>query len=225
MTTSSRNPSAAEIEAWIGPARMAPFVVATIGDEGAALALYVWNARLAGDLIEMIHHVEVLVRNAVHRQLRAAQPAGGLRSWLIDPAVLRAAEVSVVEAAIGRIGRLRRPVTEDRVLAGLPLSFWARLVGTSYSDLWVATLHRAFPAGSGSRRDAAGQLNRISQLRNDIAHHKSLLHVAAADRHDDLLRLAGAVDPAAAAWIGGISRVPATLASAPPANRPSVQSR
>jgi hypothetical protein len=215
VITSADTPSPDQLDAWVTSARLSPFRAATGDDDDDAIALYVWNARIAGACIEVIHHVEVLVRNAFHRQLTAGQPAAGLRSWLIDPDVLRAAELSAVEAAVGRVRRLRKPVTEDRVVASLPLSFWARLVGTAYSELWVSTLHRALPHGSGSRRDVAGQANRVAQLRNDIAHHKALLHVPLAERHRDLLALAAAVDPAASTWIGGISQVDALLARSP----------
>ncbi|HXE46012.1 MAG TPA: hypothetical protein VN635_12550 [Conexibacter sp.] len=53
-------------------------------------------------------------------------------------------------------------------------------------------------------------------MRNDIAHHHSLLDVPVEARYRDLLDLAAAVDPAAAAWIEGISRVADVLAEAPP---------
>lgn len=165
--------------------------------------------------METIHHVEVLVHNAIDRQLATSRPAGNLRRWLTDPDVLNAGELRAVEDAITRLRRLGRPVTTHRVVAGLPLSFWARLIGSRYDELWKASLHRAFSHGSGSRRDVAGQLNRISHLRNEIAHHKSLLDVPVADRYRDLLDLAAAIDPAAAAWIGALSRVGAVLAEAP----------
>lgn len=216
MTVYTKELSSAEIERWITPARLAPYLDATgVDDRELAASLYVWNARLASACMEAIHHGEVLIRNAIDRQLDAAQPSDGLRHWLVDPDVLMPGERQAVEGAIARLRRLGKPVTTHRVVAGLPLSFWARLVGARYHELWKALLHRAFPHGSGTRRDVAGPLNRLSQLRNDIAHHHSLLDVPVAERHRDLLDLAAAIDPAAAAWIGGMSRVPGLLAEAP----------
>jgi hypothetical protein len=204
-----------QADSWITRLRLAPYLDATHGDRLAATELYVWNARLSAVCIEVIHHVEVLVRNAIHRQLRVGQMEDGLRSWLIDPTVLKPGELHAVDAAIMRIRRLHKPVTADRVVAGLQLSFWARLLGTRYDELWKSTLHRAFPHGSGNRKEIAGPMNRVSQLRNDIAHHTSILDVPVADRHADLLQLAAAVDPAAADWITGISQVEPVLAQAP----------
>ncbi|HEV7773530.1 MAG TPA: hypothetical protein VGO48_09630 [Conexibacter sp.] len=106
-------------------------------------------------------------------------------------------------------------MSDDRVVAALPLSFWPRMVDTNYEDLWMTRLHHAFPHSSGLRKAVAGPLNRMAHLRNDIAHHKSLLGVPVAERQRDLLGLAAAVDPAAAGWIAGISQVEAMLAQTP----------
>jgi hypothetical protein len=201
--------------AWIAPARLARFLDAAHGEHRSAVALYVWHARLSSACSEVIHHVEVLVRNAIHQHLKAGQAEDGLHSWLVDPEVLRPAELTAVMNVITRVRRGRRRVTDDRVIAGLPLSFWSRMVGTGYEDLWTTRLHQAFPHSSGLRKDVAGPLNRIAYLRNDIAHHKSLLDVRVADRHRDLLTLAAAVDPAAAEWIAGISQVEGVLAQVP----------
>ncbi len=216
MTVYTTDLSSTEIDRWITRARLAPYLnVAGATDTGLATRLYVWNARLAGACMEMIHHVEVLVRNAIDRQLTASQPSDGLRSWLVDPEVLKPGELRVVQEAITRIRRLDRPVTTHRVVAGLPLSFWARLTGTSYEELWKSSLHHAFPHSSGLRKDVAGPLNRVSQMRNDVAHHQSLITAPVKARHCDMLALAAAVDPAAATWIEAMSRVPEVLAEAP----------
>jgi hypothetical protein len=65
------------------------------------------------------------------------------------------------------------------------------------------------------RNDVAGAMNRISQLRNAIAHQKAIFKLPIHERHRDVLDLAGAVDPAAAEWIAGVSRVPELLARTP----------
>jgi len=215
MSATASELSHEQASAWIAPARLAPFLALAGGEHQSAIALYLWHARLSSACSEVIHHVEVLVRNAIHRCLKRTQSDDGLHSWLVDPEVLRSPELTAVANVVTRVRRRGRPVTESRVIAGLPLSFWARMLGTSYTELWDARLHAAFPHGSGLRRDAAGQLNRVSQLRNEVAHHKTVLHVPIADRHRDMLALAAAVDPAAAAWIGALSRVEETLAMRP----------
>jgi len=49
-------------------------------------------------------------------------------------------------------------------------------------------------------------------MRNDVAHHQSLIDASIEARHRDMLALAATVDPAAAAWIEAISRVREVLA-------------
>jgi hypothetical protein len=215
LTASTRHLSPAQADRWITPARLAPFLEVVCADRHLAADLYVRHARLSSACMEVIHHVEVLVRNTIHRQLRHDERKDGLRSWLIDPAVLKPGELPAVEDAVSRIRRLGRPVTCARVVAGLPLSFWTRLVGIRYDELWKSSLHHAFPRGSGTRRDVAGQLNRISQLRNDIAHHQPIIGIPVEDRHQDMLDLAAAIDPAAGTWIAALSRVEETLAACP----------
>lgn len=215
MSATASMLSLEQTAAWIAPARLSSFLEAAGGEHRSAIALYVWNARLASACGEAIHHVEVLVRNAIHHCLKAGQPDDGLHSWLVDPEMLRAPEMTAVGNVITRLRRRRKRVTDDRVVAALPLTFWPRVVGTNYEDLWMTRLHHAFPHSSGLRKDIAGPLNRMAHLRNDIAHHKSLLDVSVADRHADLLQLAAAVDPAAAEWIGEISQLEALLSQAP----------
>lgn len=207
--------SSVQIAGWVSEARFNPFLAAVSGDHDAAMALYVWNARVASAFFEVIHHVEVLVRNAMHRELSAAEHRGSLRSWLIDPSVLARGDLAVVEETIARVRQRGKRVTDNRVVATLSFGFWASLVGKNYDELWKSCLHLAFPHGSGLRRDVAGPLNRICQLRNGVAHHEAIFSLPVADRHQETLKLAGDVDPAAAAWIGQISQVP-TLLAAPP---------
>jgi hypothetical protein len=190
------------------------FLDVSQADHTAAVALYVWNARLSSAFFEVIHHLEVLVRNAIHNQLKASQQEDGLSSWLIDPALLRTPELNAVQHVVTRLRRRELPLTDHRVIGGLPFSFWARLVGTNYDDVWKATLHGAFPHAL-KRNDVSGALNRVSQLRNGIAHHKAILKLPVHERHRDILDLAAAVDPTAADWIEQLSRVPELLAKRP----------
>ena len=150
MTVYTTDLSSAEIDRWITRARLAPYLnVAGAADTDLAARLYVWDARLASACMETIHHVEVLVRNAIDHRLAAGQPPDSLRSWLVDPDVLKPSELRAVEDAIARLRRLDRPATTHRVVAGLPLSFWARLTGTLASSVDPA-------GGCVDRSDVAG---------------------------------------------------------------------
>jgi len=213
MSTTPLQP--AHTDAWISPLRFKPFLAATAGDHARAVTLYEWNAQLAGALLETFAHTEVLVRNAIHAQLRAGRPANALRSWLLDPDVLGEVELKRVEEVVARLKGAKKQPTEDRVLAGLSMGFWTGILGRRYEELWRQSLRHAFPHGDGTRNQAAGCLNRVVTLRNRVAHHEALISEPVTDRHNDALALAAAIDPYAKTWIDGISRVPALVAARP----------
>ncbi len=213
MSTTTLQPT--QTNAWISPLRFRPFLDAKAGDHAQAVTLYEWNAQLAGALLETFGHIEVLVRNAIHAQLRSGRPTNALRSWLLDPEVLANVELKRVEEVVARLKGAKKQATEDRVLAGLSMGFWTGILGRRYEELWRHTLRRAFPRGDGTRNQVAGYINRVVALRNRVAHHEALIADAVADRHDDALALAGTIDPQAKTWIGAISRVPTLLAARP----------
>jgi hypothetical protein len=56
---------------------------------------------------------------------------------------------------------------------------------------------------------------RLNRLRNRVAHHEPIHGRDLAGDHVDLLAVAGWMHPMVAAWIAGLSRVPAVLAARP----------
>ena len=86
MTTPSI--TASQLEHLISVERFATFRHAE-PDPDVAVALYTWNAQVAGHFAELLHHVEVLTRNAMHEQLTALhaqvpnRPAH--KAWFDEP--------------------------------------------------------------------------------------------------------------------------------------------
>jgi hypothetical protein len=133
--------------AWITTARFEPYLNEMAGDRERAAALYVWNARISAAMFETLHHVEVLLRNAVDglfAPLDAAVPPR--ETWLEDPAILNEQSRRRVRETIGRIVREGKTPTRGRAVAGLSFGFWRALFDRKNSALWVSHLHRAFPA-------------------------------------------------------------------------------
>ena len=54
---------------WISAARLAPFLKVAEGNLDAALDLYHWHARVGAASFLTMHHLEVLVRNAIDAEL------------------------------------------------------------------------------------------------------------------------------------------------------------
>ena len=149
----------------------------------------------------LVHHFEVLVRNAIDGTLSAGQPEVPIKeTWLVDFDTLRPDGIRQVITAIDRLEK-RREVTRSRVVAGLSFAFWADLFGRHYEDLWRRRLHTAFPHGAVTRRTMSVQMRRIRQFRNRIAHHDSLLDQDVPALVDDMPRSpAGSTRRPAGGW-------------------------
>jgi len=201
---------------WLTAARFAPYLSEADGEHEHAVALYVWNARVSAAIFETLHHVEVLLRNTIDAQfepvIAAAQPSD---TWLEDPAILNAASRKRVGETIERIGKEGKAPTRGRVVAGLSFGFWRALFDRKYQQLWVAYLHRAFPHGSGERAEVAGLMSRLVPFRNRLAHHETIIRRPISSHYDEMLQLAGLIEPDARAWIESVTRVPETLNKRP----------
>ncbi len=205
-----------QAEKWITEARFAPYVAKTDGDHDKAVALYVWNARISAAMFETLHHVEVILRNAIDSRFAPVDAAAPPReTWLADPAVLNEASRQRVHATAARISREGKTPTRGRVVAGLSFGFWRALFDKKYDRLWVSHLHRAFPGGSGNRAEIATLISKLVPFRNRLAHHETIIGRPIATHYEEMLTLARLVDPDARVWIEQISQVKAVLDGRP----------
>jgi hypothetical protein len=202
---------------WITDARFAPYLTHARGDHETAVAFYVWNARISAAMFETLHHVEVLVRNAIDEQfppidLSAAPDA----TWLRNPAILNEAALQRARETIERIVRDGKTPTRGSVVAGLSFAFWRALFDKKYHQLWVSHLHRAFPAGSGDRAEVAALTSKLVPFRNRLAHHETIIRRPITAHYSEMLTLAGLIDPDARTWIEHVSRVAQVMSERPP---------
>ena len=204
-----------QAQTWLSSARFQPLLDEAAGDHEQALALYDWHAELAAACFGMVHHFEVLVRNAIDAVLGDGQPQDPIRdTWLMDFRVLQPDGVKQVIIAVERLDR-GKTVTRGRVVAGVSFGFWAGLFSKTYEELWRHRLRHAFPYGSVVRRDLTQRMRLLQRFRNRIAHHDCLLKQDIAARSDDMLLIAGWIDPHAARWLAERTRVPALLGARP----------
>jgi hypothetical protein len=199
---------------WISATRFAPFMEAAGGDREQALALYEWHGALAATCFGAMHHFEVLVRNAIDGELGREDPESPMtETWLLDFEILRVDGVKQVIVAAERLGK-EHAITRSRIVAGLPFGFWSGLFGGRYEDLWRRRLRHAFPHAK-ERKDLSVPMEALRRFRNRLAHHDSILQQGVRERHGDMLRVAGFVDPAARTWIESSSGVAELLAQRP----------
>ncbi len=129
------------------------------GDLKRAFQLYEWNMRASASVMELTSMIEVIVRNALDRELKvwAARRQPGASWFDIAPLDTHGrADVSKARSRATRGGK--REEVHGRVIADLSLGFWRYLVESRYlTALWVPATHAAFAHGpeacaSGSAR-------------------------------------------------------------------------
>lgn len=205
---------------WISESRFRAYLQARDGDHERAVALYNWNAAVSAAFLEVIYHLEVLLRNAIDRQFPPTAPSASLSIpvpdvWLCDPATLTDEGRERVNDAIKRLQREGRRPTRSRVVSSLTFGFWQALFSGLYEDLWRARLSLAFPNGNGKRRQIANLAGPILHFRNRVAHHESIFSSDLTGQHRRILRLAGIIDREAEAYIADLSRVEHLLTEKP----------
>ena len=204
-----------QTEKWLSAKRFEPFLKACEGDRDRALALYDWHAEIGAACFEMIHHFEVLVRNVIDGVLGIDQPQEPLKdTWLMDFNVLQPDGVKQVIVAVERLEK-GKGISRSRVVSGVSFGFWAGLFSKRYEEVWRHKLRYAFPNGSIMRKDLIEPMREIQRFRNRVAHHDCLLQQNISRRADDMLKIAGWIDPDAQTWLKAHSRVHELLSQKP----------
>ncbi|VYS93254.1 Abi-like protein [Schaalia odontolytica] len=206
-----------------GSARLAPYLQEADGDDERARELYLWAADLAGALFSTIAFVEVGLRNAMDRKLRAWNDQQGIdygEDWalrkgaapllydLVTHKSLASAQNFAVEQS--RLRPKTHPrrlvaITHDDVVSHFMFGTWVYLIKPRVwnqpqqcQQLWQECLSHAFPYAdpSDSGRERLGdQLDRVRKLRNRVAHHENLLSVDIRRRLRDMLGILALIDP------------------------------
>lgn len=202
--------------------RMGSYLSAVNGDVELAFARYEWNIQASASVIGLSSVVEVVVRNAIDRELIVwAERVYGVGVSWFDHAPLDPKGGRDLESARSRAtqrGRSRE--VHGKVIAELSLGFWRYIVESRYyTSLWVPAIHRAFPGGSKDvrrrRGEVARQMQQLQFVRNRAAHHEPI-HRRDLDKD---MRSAEAlmlwVSPDAVAWMAAVCSLGDVIARKP----------
>lgn len=185
MTPALQLPPGSEKRAYVSPSRFAPFLRATNNDANTAWALYDWNVEASSAVYEVLHRVEVVLRNAIDLQLRywnrgqdTGDGAGKYGDdWIEDPSPLlyRLAEREIEEACAWADARRSRgkAVQHDDLVARLTFGAWRYLLwgkDPGRQRLWNEALVHAFPNYAFTAADFERDVEDLYALRNRIAH-------------------------------------------------------
>ena len=206
-----------------GSARFVPYLREAHGDIDRARELYLWAADLAGALFSTIAFVEVGLRNAMDRRLRAWNDQQGIdygEEWALRKGAAPLLYELVTHKSLAGAqnfaseqSRLRPKshprrlvaITHDDVVSHFMFGTWVYLIKPRVwnqpqqcQQLWKECLSCAFPYAdpSDSGRERLGdQLDRVRKLRNRVAHHENLLSVDIRRRLRDMLGILALIDP------------------------------
>lgn len=194
-----------DLRRWLSNERVRAYEVACADDPDLVVPLYQWNAAVAGAFFEELGHFEVLLRNAMHKELTVWHSRlKRSDEWYDDPEkALDDRRRSDILAARQRIAQKGAVETPGKVVAELNLGFWRFLLDQRHQQvLWAQALHRAFPGMPKRRRsEVQRRVNRLHRLRNRIAHHEPIHHEDLETMRRDLVQVVRWIDEGAASWL------------------------
>lgn len=200
-----------ELLSTLSHGRLASYFEAADQDRSLALSLYEWNIRISGAFYELLGDVEVVIRNAIHKEMMAFSVreghgpnwfdngSGMLHQHLLDQ--LSRSRQSVV--------RSRNTATPDDLVESLPFGFWRYLLTNRFrTTLWPQAIRFGFPNCQPKEAERLfAQVGRLHQLRNRIAHHRPIYFRRLDLDLVDSYAVIGAVSRTVEGWSRSRSRV------------------
>lgn len=223
----------ANLESWefyefhFGAARLKHYLTECGGDEDQAKLLYEWNSDISAAFWESLGHLEVGLRNAIDRQMSSRHTAKERTGhWIFDEARelgrdagrgarRHAYPYADIDTAISRVRKNRMPVDSGQVISEISFGFWHQMVSKSQMFLWP-DLAAAFPYMKGRNQTLVStKVGALRELRNRIGHHHRIWASDPEKKFDDLVTLAGYIDPEFGQWVKSESQVPGLLHTQP----------
>ena len=199
----------------ISDARLRRLLRDADGDEALAHELFHWNVRASGAAMESIHVFELVLRNALDREMRAWHAElTGTPEWLLQPHpfVLKAVPRQKMDLATFQATKVAREAgrlcAHDDVVAQLSLGVWRYLLPSGANatkrKLWDVALHRSFGhwPGPWDPQSIVVRVATVHALRNRVAHLEPLHGFDLRKARRDMRSVLHAIGPdAARLWV------------------------
>lgn len=201
------------LKASLSEPRFATYLAKASGNEAFAIALYLYNAKLAKSFLFPLSVAEVTLRNAVDGVLLQSFGATWHQDTNFRDTVLTAESLGALDKAMERAGSSER----SKVVAELTFDFWSNLFRSEYTNLWRTKANIAFPglAHGEGRHEIQLLVKEINRLRNRVAHHEPILDVNVPDLHSKIIKLVESRCQVTADWMRHHSTVSVVMRTRP----------
>lgn len=207
-------------------ARLQHYLAHTGGDHAVAMELYRWNAAISGAFWQSLAYFEVALRNALDERMSNRHLAHGRPGhWVFDDALELGRDANGpgkhqqpykdIAESINRVRKNGKPLNAGQIISELSFGFWHQMVSRRQMFLWP-DVAGAFPhAPDRVQSTIQGPVKQLREFRNRIGHHHRVWSEDIQARYDDMLRVAGYIDPDLEIFIGQRSLVPGLLKAKP----------
>jgi len=203
----------------ISPARFSTYERLADHDGRRAVALYLWNARVAEAFYFPLQTNEVLLRNAIASTLNRIYGC----NWPFNasfqkslPDKLRGIFITALSPRVGRPSQCG--VTVGDVIAALSYGFWVALLTARHETrIWGPHFRSAFPWApvQVGRALVHREADHLRDLRNRIAHHEPIIQRDLATDYERTMGIIQWICPVTTSWVVEHSRVPSIMAQRP----------
>ncbi|OQM73337.1 Abi family protein [Manganibacter manganicus] len=202
------------IRASISEPRFATYLAKGGNHEEYAMALYLYNARVAKAFLYPLNVAEVTLRNAVDRILVGKFGPGWHQEVAFRDQTLTLNGLATLDKAIQRAGV---NAARDQIVATLTFDFWSNLFRPEYGALWRTTVNVAFPHlnHGQTRQEIQNLVKPINVFRNRVAHHEPVLDLNVTDIYAKIVRLIELRCGETATWMKHHSTVSTVVRSRP----------
>lgn len=170
----------------MSPPRMSRYYHACGGNKRKAMTLYRKNLKLSQELFTIISCFEVALRNAINNQYTVSLGNDWLRNAAAPGGIFANYNCRVAAQTINtEVAKLSHHYTHNKLVAELGFGFWRYLFSPNQYRVGGQLLLRIFPSRPASSPlllyNAAfifGELKKVNDLRNRIAHHEPICFTA-----------------------------------------------
>nr|WP_146077535.1 Abi family protein [Clavibacter michiganensis] len=187
---------------------------AASGDPEVVKELYATDMRLSAAAFKALNMCEIVMRNAMDRELRKWNAKNGYGEWwTLDPAgLLKGCFINDADdlekarrKATKALSTHGRVITHDDVVAQLSFGAWRYLLPPNNPHLakekiWEEALEGAFPSHRGTRAALVKSAAIAYDLRNRVAHHEPVFHLDLQAKRRNIKDLIDAVSREARTW-------------------------